>query len=314
MILGVYFDEKRRNKVIGNLIITLCVFDIIGSIGYAFTSYATPVEDYISGAGGNDASCKAQGFFIQVGTISLYVNVSIAFYYLLIIQYSWREHRLVKSKIHYMLFAVPILFGAVFAFAGIPYYDNAILWCNNSRKYWSEIPVALAILLATVIMVNLCWFVYKSEMASSRFRRHSTEDRSSLSTKFFKQSLVYLGAFYLTWPPYLALQVMIANGKAFSNYGFILFAGTAVTLQGFWNYVFHVGLNGKSIKQNIKATWTTVRSSAFQSTTRSRYENSKFSNYDSKNDSRFSNFESKNESVSARDESKKAPDVAATEN
>lgn len=315
MIIGVCFDEKRKKKVIGNLIITLCAFDIVGSIGYAFTSYATPIEDYIQGANGSDASCKAQGFFIQVGTISLYVNVSIAFYYLLIIQYSWREHRLVKSRVHYLLFVVPIIFGAIFAFAGIPYYDNSILWCNNSRKYWSEIPVALAILIATFIMINLCWFVYKSEMASSRFRRHSAEDRSSLSTAFFKQSLVYLGAFYLTWPPYLALQVMIANGKAFSNYGFILFAGTAVTLQGFWNYVFHVGLNGKSIKQNVKATWTTVRSQAgsvvFKSTNRSKNENSRFSNFDS----RTSNFESKtlNEKSEVAKEEPKA-DASADEN
>ncbi len=281
MIIGVLCDETRKKKVIGGLIIALCAFDIVGSIGYAFTSYPTPIEDYIHGSGGNDAACTAQGFFIQVGTISLYINVSIAFYYLLIIQYSWREHRLVKSRVYYLLYAVPIFAGAVFAFAGIPYYDNAILWCNNSRKYWSEIPVAIAILIATVIMINLCWFVFKSERASLRFRRHSNA-QTSLTTSFFKQALVYLGAFYLTWPPYLALQMMIANGKAFSNYGFILYAGTAVTLQGFWNYVFHVGLNGRSIRKSIKATWSTVRSQAgsvtFNRSSVSRKEDSKFTN------------------------------------
>jgi hypothetical protein len=105
-------------------------------------------------------------------------------------------------------------------------------------------------------------FVYKSERASMRFRRHHEDDRDSLSKAFFKQSLVYLGAFYLTWPPYLALQVMIANGYAFSNYGFTLYAGTAVTLQGFWNYTFHVGLNGRAIRKSINTAWISVKSSA----------------------------------------------------
>ena len=264
MIIGVLQDKHKRKRVIGELIIILSCFDIIGSIGYAFTSYPTPKEDYIYGGEGNQASCTAQGFFIQVGTISLYLNVSIAFYYLLIIQYSWREHRLRKSWIYPMLFGVPILVGATFAFAGIPFYDNAILWCNNSRKYWSEIPVAIAIFIATIVMINLCCFVYKSERASRRFRRHSEDDRNSLSKAFFMQSMVYLGAFYLTWPPYLALQIMIARGHAFSHYGFFLFAGTAVTLQGFWNFTFHTGLKTREIGRSINAVWTSVRQGSKQ--------------------------------------------------
>jgi len=252
MIVGVLQDRQKRKKVIGELIIFLCAFDIIGSLGFAFTSYPTPKEDYVHGAEGNKASCRAQGFFIQIGTISMYINVSIAFYYLLIIQFSWREQRLRKSRIYYMLFAVPILVGSIFAIAGIPFYDNAMLWCNNSGYYWSEIPVAIGIFIATVVMINLCWFVYKSERASRRFRRHST-GQTSVSAAFLKQSMVYLGAFFLTWPPYLALQIMLANGQAYSNYGFFLFAGTAVTLQGFWYYVFHLGMNSRAIGKSISS-------------------------------------------------------------
>mmetsp|Transcript_8052 Transcript_8052/g.20042 ORF Transcript_8052/g.20042 Transcript_8052/m.20042 type:complete len:891 (-) Transcript_8052:55-2727(-) len=260
MILTVLQDEEKRKKVIGQLIIFLCGFDIIGSVGYALASYPTPKEHYIYGAKGNMETCTAQGFFIQIGTISLYMNVSVAFYYLLIIKFSWREHSLKKSWFYKMLFAIPVSIGAIFAFAGIPFYNNAILWCNNSWIYWSEIPVIIAIGIATIIMIDLCWFVFKSERASRRFRRHSREERNSLSKPFFLQSLVYLGAFYLTWPPYLALQIMIANGSAFSNYPFMLWAGTAVTLQGFWNYVFHVGLRNQNIGNTVKSAWRQVKS------------------------------------------------------
>ena len=40
----------------------------------------------------------------------------------------------------------------------------------------------------------------------------------------------------MTWPPYLALQYFWAAGKEYGNYGFILYAGTVVPLQGLWNF------------------------------------------------------------------------------
>jgi len=262
MIISVLNDKEKKKKVIGELIIALSCFDIIGSLGYAFSSLPIPEEDYILGAKGNPASCKAQGFFIQLGTTSLYINVSMAFYYLLIIQFSWRERRLRKSPIYYLLYVIPITVGAIFAFAAIPYYENAVMWCNNSQKYWSEVPVGVAILIATYLMLSLCWFVYKSERASARFSaRASTTNRASLSKQFFNQSMVYLAAFYLTWPAYLALQIMLANGNAFSSYGFYLFAGTAVTLQGFWNFVFHSGLQFKTVKKRVSSAISNARTS-----------------------------------------------------
>jgi len=181
---------------------------------------------------------------------------------MLIIQFSWRERRLRKSRVYYLLYAVPITFGAIFAFAGIPYYENAIIWCNNSQKYWSEVPVGVAILIATYLMLSLCWFVYKSERASARFSaRASTNNRASLSKQFFSQSMVYLAAFYLTWPAYLALQIMLAKGNAFSSYGFYLFAGTAVTLQGFWNFVFHSGLQLSEVRRRVSSAYSNARNS-----------------------------------------------------
>lgn len=39
----------------------------------------------------------------------------------------------------------------------------------------------------------------------------------------------------MTWPPYLALQFVWSSGKGYTNYNFILFAGTVVPLQGVWN-------------------------------------------------------------------------------
>ena len=63
--------------------------------------------------------------------------------------------------------------------------------------------------------------------------------RQSMASIVFWQSFWYLISFYLTWPPYLALQYLWAAGSGYSNYGFTLFACTLVPLQGFWNcFVF----------------------------------------------------------------------------
>ena len=237
-------SPEHRQKVMNHLLIGLSFFDLMGSCAYAFTTFPIPEDhDYgpIYGAKGNDASCTTQGFFIQMGTISAYMNVSLAVYYLLVIKYGWDERRM--KKIQWALFLCPILVGFAFAFAGIPYYDSLMLWCNNTASYWPDIPVAIAIGLATVIMIMVCWDVYSKEKASAKWRggasftssgpkQKKSSARASLSERVFWQSFFYLLAFYLTWPAYLALQYAWAGGSSFTNYGLILTAATLVPLQG----------------------------------------------------------------------------------
>ena len=214
----------------------LLVVCLLGALGYAFTSLLTPLGDQVMGSQGNNATCVAQGFLIQLGTTACYVNVSLAVYYLLVINMDWKEHQMKKIRI--WLFIAPITVGLSFALAGIPFYDNTILWCNNSATYWPEVPVAVAIAFATVIMGFLCWDVCKKERTSSRWSSRSSaygsdrSNRQSLASKVTWQTLWYLMVFYITWVPYLALQYMWASGQAFTSYGFILFAGTMVPMQG----------------------------------------------------------------------------------
>lgn len=233
-------SQEKRERLQNQLLIALSLFDIFGSAAYAFTTLPIP-ENYtygpVYGAKGNDASCTAQGFFIQIGTISAYTNVSLSLYYLLVIKYGWSESRVKKLRVY--LFFVPILVGLSFAFAGIPFYDPLPLWCNNTASYWPDIPVAVAIGLATFIMGTVCWDVYSKERRTRKYHSGRT-GRARLSTKVFWQSFWYLLAFYLTWPVYLALQYAWAGGESFTQYGFILTAGTMVPLQGFWNMLVYI--------------------------------------------------------------------------
>ena len=109
-------DIQRRSKLVNQLLITLSVFDVIGSLAYALTTLPIPETDYIYGSKGNENTCTAQGFFIQIGTIACFLNVSLSFYYMLTVVYGWSEDRCKANRVFF--FVPPIMVGLVFAFAG----------------------------------------------------------------------------------------------------------------------------------------------------------------------------------------------------
>lgn len=94
----------------------------------ALTSLPIPEETYIYGSKGNDATCKAQGFLIQMGTIACLLGVSLAVYYNLTIRRGWSESEMTRRRVVYFLLIPPstIIIGFVFAGVGAPFYDNVM--------------------------------------------------------------------------------------------------------------------------------------------------------------------------------------------
>ena len=111
-------------------------------------------ENYLYGAQGNENTCVAQGFFIQVGSIACFLNVSLAIYYHLTIVNNWTDDKIKRTSLAYVLFIVPIFIGLSFAFAGIPFYDNTVVWCNNSSK-WVNITILSEQLYACRLMFDV---------------------------------------------------------------------------------------------------------------------------------------------------------------
>ncbi|KAL7477677.1 hypothetical protein ACHAW6_003477 [Cyclotella cf. meneghiniana] len=155
------------------------------------------------GAQGNERTCTTQAFFIQIGTIACFLNVSLAIYYLLMNKYHWTEDRLKSKHNNFFLFFPPVFIGLLLAFVGIQFYKEVKVWCNNSAKWWPEIPIILAIVAATVIMGSLFRHVNKTTTQTAQY----TSGRSKISMAVLKQSFWFVIAFYITWVPYLALQV-----------------------------------------------------------------------------------------------------------
>ena len=135
MLIDFFTFELTTNNAY-DLVQILCnisIFDAMGSFAMAFTSLPIPKEFYKKGNKGNDATCKVQGFFIQMGTIACLLGVSLSVYYNLTIKHGYGDAKMKRQRIIYYLLIPPIVIGLVFACAGIPYYDNVRVWCNNSQ-------------------------------------------------------------------------------------------------------------------------------------------------------------------------------------
>jgi hypothetical protein len=108
--------RSRRSELYQQIMVCMSVFDIIGSTAFAFTSAPIPTEYYYEGSHGNDATCTAQGFFIQVGTVAAFFNVSLSFYHFLAVTKGMNEALLKQYRLWFFIF--PIILGLSFAFAG----------------------------------------------------------------------------------------------------------------------------------------------------------------------------------------------------
>ena len=108
----------------------MAVFDIITALAWAFAT--APIDQdgggYVEGALGTETTCRTQAFFIQFGFTSIFYNVSLALYYLLVVLYNWREFQLKKIRLYMHL--VPVLLGLGLALGAIPSYHWLEYGCH----------------------------------------------------------------------------------------------------------------------------------------------------------------------------------------
>ena len=242
IIFDILHHRQRRAKMFGQLMVLLSSFDLLASIAYSLTSLPTPAEDYVYGSRGTYTACQIQGFFIAMGGVACYTNVSLAFYYYFMLVRGWSEKKITRQARTWLI-AIPLVIGFAFAFAGIPFYETHDLWCANTGLYWPEAPILLAIVVASVVMITICVHVYRNEKMTSKYTTASgggRRQKRSKTSMVLSQSISYLTSFYLVWPPYVALQWSWAAGVSYNNYWLILIAGSLVPLQGFCNCITYL--------------------------------------------------------------------------
>jgi hypothetical protein len=80
---------------------------------------------------------------------------------------------------------------------------------HSFLRWWPEIPVILAIFLATILMGTLCYHFFTNEKRNNQY----ASSGARRSTKVFKQSCWFVIAFYITWVPYITLQACEAQNS-----------------------------------------------------------------------------------------------------
>jgi hypothetical protein len=229
-------DKKNRKTVYHQLLFGMASFDIFTALAWGFATAPIPKENFwIYGAVGNEATCKTQAFFIQLGLTSVFYNVSLAVYYLLVIVYAWRERGLVKIR-HY-LHGFPITFGVVLAFGGIPVYDWFEYGCHllpppdgDMAAVWMFAvgPIGISI-LAIIGCMSTVYYKVRSQSRTSKKWSLGPAKPNSLEARVFYQSLWYVLSFLVSWPILFAMY--LASVDVGGPYGLTIMIAFLAPLQ-----------------------------------------------------------------------------------
>ena len=181
-------DKVKRRSVYHQLMFAISVFDVFGSIAWGFTTLPIPkIDEFgepstIYGARGTEATCTAQGFFIQLGYTSIFYNMSLSFYYVMVIRYDMREHQI--KKYQWFLFLPALIAGLGLACGGISHYENDLWGCYvappalygsyRNIVIFGVFPICLGMFTATINMLVLYLTVRKTAAKARQWRGSSS--------------------------------------------------------------------------------------------------------------------------------------------
>ena len=252
------------------IVLGISFFDLLSSTAYIIGTAFTPVELGLHGSFGNNATCGFEAWLFQIGTVSVYYNVLLCAYFLLVVKYDWTERKFSKIAKWVHLGAVAI--GLIMAFAVIPFASPDWRWCYLGTPpqtaswlpgvFFFIIPVALCILamtVLTVIFVRHVQQVYRKTQSKSMHGKGQGKGskRGSLASRTFWQSVWFLAAFYAVWPIQFAAFVVPTVP---SNYWIYVLAAILGPLQGFLNALVVFSRDRESIQRRVSQSMRKLRS------------------------------------------------------
>jgi hypothetical protein len=184
IIYDIALDPIKRGSVYHTLMLAMSVIDIFSSTAWGVTTLPMPEYDEngeptgIVGAKGNEKTCKTQGFFVQLGFTSIFYNMSLSVYFLMVVRYGMKEHQIKKLRL--WLHVPALVVGFALAFAGIPLYERLQFGCyimpppraEDPRNLFifTVVPICTAIVIATVNMVLVYWAVRKQMIIARKWQ------------------------------------------------------------------------------------------------------------------------------------------------
>ncbi len=193
IIISILRSEVKLSNSYRRLVFGISVYDLIQSIGQAFSSVLMPSGTFWL-ASGNDVSCKFQGFITIVGFVgTIFYSLSLTIFFLLVIKYNLNDAKIAKYAEPW-LHGVPIVYSSLFsiyaaatnnynvdgAMCGINSvplgcYDNPDLECDSvgdpgTLKWISGGPIFFIFASNCIMMFMIFWAVHFQVKKSIAYR------------------------------------------------------------------------------------------------------------------------------------------------
>ena len=181
-------SRKKKVNVYHELVGCMSLFDLVGSTAWVLSTLPIPKSftngrqssSYeVYGAHGNQATCRFQGFLLQLGLTGTFYYASLTMYYWLTIKHGVREYRM-KENYRWYLLVPPFVVGLVLALLGLPYYRPIFFVCHvppidlsgdqTNVHFFTTIPIVFAILCSVGSMIPTYLHVRRTDRRASRWR------------------------------------------------------------------------------------------------------------------------------------------------
>ena len=279
VIQDVLLDPSKRSKTHCRLMVSLNSICLFHATAGFFATWPAPADEPVLWASGSTATCTTQGFFMQLGIGTIVQTTALSCCCHLVLVCQWPDGRI--QRLEQCAHGTGWLFGLGTALVGLKLklYNNANLWCwisslpqsceggnspsggqgactrgQNAWLYRLVLfcgPVVVGIVLNTMIMTRVVWYVRSAENRTQKHRYNgsvsgsnkpktkSQRSNNSLSSQVFWQSVHYCSVFYMTWFfPILmrTLETITGKAPAWTIIGFCIFG----PLYGFLTFLVYI--------------------------------------------------------------------------
>lgn len=269
----------------------LSIIDTQTSLWNAMSTWPAPRDSGILFALGNDRTCTVQGTFLQFGGItSILYNLSLSFYYLLVIRFGWTDRKI--ARIEPLLHGLPLAWGLGTSLTVLLRDQTAFssLWCWVGAEHKTERLVFFygpLYLTCAVIFINsiLTWrHVRQTEKKMSKYHFTGSDSTKSsdgtvsfakgtqstqsngrtefkMSRKLAWQCGLYAGSFYCTWAAMSLTRILQIFELTY--YPVLVIAAFCVPVQGLANVMVYLLPEIKKLRKRNpeEGWWSRIRSS-----------------------------------------------------
>lgn len=280
VISSVLRSKSKRGHIQSRLVGSMVFFQFLAAFSWMFTNLFMPPSNELQISSiGNDTSCDAQGYLLQLVIAGNIYYASIAIYFYLVIARRWKKKRI--ESIEKYLHGVPIVWGVVTAsivvamdMIGENAWNCWIQPRDSPNKRLAKIfqfvlfyiPLwsSMAVCVCSMYLVHK--FIKKTEKQVLKWKKHN---RKVHTKNIAMQNYLYVLSFLLCWTfPSLVRILQTIFGIHVPTWTKVV-SGTLLPCQGFINAIIFFRLKYQKIKRKDKEqsifaiVWRIVKESLF---------------------------------------------------